>query len=173
MLVLAATQGSGVPLTLEHHTDGHICLCIWRVLKTLKGLKELGIVLCSLDSHSGHSRGCWAAAGQDRRGLSKELPGFVQHYCPGRCEGCVGHRGQHSLTAFPAPLGSARSPWPAQPTSVCLAPAKRGQKGKEEESIPSFWHSAGCSPSSACLCHCPPRAAARACPPVSPWPSSA
>lgn len=39
------------------------------------GFKELGIVLSSLDSHSGHSRGCWAAAeGQEGRDLSKELP---------------------------------------------------------------------------------------------------
>lgn len=45
-----------------HHRDGQTYLCTCRMLKTLQDLKELEIVLSSLDSRSGRSRGCRAAA---------------------------------------------------------------------------------------------------------------
>lgn len=91
-----------------HHRDGQTYLCTCRMLKTREDLEELGIVLSSLDSQS------------DQEGsLQRTSRVYLWHYCPGRCEGCVGQRGgEHSQTAFPAPQGSARSPCTAQPTSV-------------------------------------------------------
>lgn len=67
------------------------------------------------------------------------LPGVVAWGGGAVRSGWEQRGGEHSQTAFPAPLQSARTTHTEpSPPPVCLAPAKRAQKGNQPEKHPFF-----------------------------------
>lgn len=154
-----------------HHRSGQIYLCTCTMLKTLQDLKELEMVLSSVDSHSGHSRGCWAAA-SGREGSLLWLQRASRLYLallPGEVVlwGLGGSREEESIPKqHSLPLCRVPEPHTQSPAHLLCAwhqprGPRKGISQKNQKNIPSFWNSAGHFPSLAWQWHCPPGAAAR------------